>query len=238
MKHEIELVIGYTDKTGVTHKKIEFGYRPTVGDLMKLDTDPQAQNPTQYTDLLNRRMMTKFGELKELPPLGVLLGLDSIDREDIEEGASQFLINSRNEKDVAMPESDLVVLRFGFVVDGTNYNKIKFGNRITGNDEVEADRLGLSGGATRAAFIVGKQISEISTEDGSTKIEGQVGLEFFKTLDAEDFNFLRMSATLWTQSFRFKREKFSENDSKRDIPADEGNGNERSGSTKSANGTA
>src|SRR4051812_48124640 len=121
IKHEIELLEGYTDNKGVRHFSVEFGKRLTVKDLIALDNDPQAKNPTQYQDLIRRKMVTKFGTIKGAVPLNVLLGLNSIDREDLEKGADKFIELSRGEKTGEYLENNAVKLRFGFELDGTFY---------------------------------------------------------------------------------------------------------------------
>lgn len=87
-EHTIELPIGCTaidlkTKKEAFHSKVTFGKRLMVKDLIALDNDPQAQNPTQYQDLVRRKMITKFGSLTMPVALNVLLGLDVIDRDDL-----------------------------------------------------------------------------------------------------------------------------------------------------------
>jgi len=206
--HAIELIEGYTapdpkTKRDVTHTSVTFGRRLTVKDLIDLDSDPQGQNPTQYQDLIRRKMITKFGGLTMPVSLNVLLSLDSIDREDLKSAADNFLNISRGDRLTDFRENHELKLAFGFVIDGTEYTVIKFGNRITGKDEVEAD--GYGNGAARRCFLIGRQIVQITTEDGSASIEGQVELETFFTLDAESINLLWVGAELFRQSFRLKR---------------------------------
>lgn len=207
-KHKIELITGYVDKK-ITHREVEFGKRLTVGDLMALDTDPQAKNPTQYSDLILRRMITKFGTLKMPVPLNVLLGLNSIDREDLQAGADKFLEITRGDRAGEFQEDNEVRLRFGFDVDGTRYHLAKFGSLTTGRDLVEADSMSLQGVA-RECFILGRQIVRLRTEDGQATVDGPVDLTFFRLVDGEDFNLLRIGAEMWKATFRFGRKGVSE----------------------------
>ncbi len=219
-KHTITLAIGYKDKKGVTHNEIEFGKRLSVEDLINLDSDPQAQNRTQHTDALYRKMMTRFGKLKMLPSLEVFLDLDSIDRQDIAEGANEFLRITRPERELNISKDFEISLRFGFEVEGEALDRCTFGNRITGRDELEAERLGLSAGVAREAFLIGKQIASVSNDKRA--IEGAVSLDLMKTLDAEDMNFLRVGAALWRESFRIGREAISGNPGDGNISANAG----------------
>lgn len=207
-KHKISLLEGYVDAKG-PHQDVEFGKRLSVGDLMALDTDPQAKNPTQYNDLVLRKMITKFGKLKMPVPLNVLLGLNSVDREDLQAGADRFLELSRAERTAEYTEDNIVSLRFGFDIDSTIYQAIQFGKLTTGRDEVEADSMGLQGIA-RECFMIGRQIEKIQTADGQATVEGTLDLAHFRSLDAEDFNLLRIGAQMWRLSFRFARKKLPE----------------------------
>ncbi len=207
MEHKIELTEGYTDKDGKRHTAVTFGKRLTTKDLIDLDNDPQAQNPTQYNDLIRRKMLTKFGDLKLPVPLNVLLALDSLDREDLNAGANEFVRLSRGERTSEIRENNEVKLFYGFEIDGTVYDVIEFGRLNTGRDAVEADALG--NGIARECFLVGRQIVKISTSDGLASIEGAVDLEKFYTLDSEDFNVARIGAKMFEVTFRLKRESVS-----------------------------
>lgn len=212
VEHTIELPIGCTiinpkTKKETFHSEVTFGKRLTVKDLIALDNDPQAQNPTQYQDLLRRKMITKFGTLTMPVPLNVLLGLDVIDREDLEAAGNEFLRSSRGECTAEIRENHEVKLYFGFEIDGTLYDVVQFGNRITGKDEAEADVFG--NGNARLCFLIGRQISRLSTSDGLASIEGKVAIENFNSLDAEDFNLLRTGAEMWKLFFRYKGKTIS-----------------------------
>jgi len=205
--HSVELIDGFTDKDGATHKKVVFGKRLTVKDLMILDTNPQAQNPTQYGDLIRRNMITEFGTMKMPVPITTLLSLNSIDREDLQITADSFVELGRGERTAEFLEDNKVKLPFGFIVGETEYDVIQFGNLTTGNDEVEADKFGQ--GLMRTCFLIGRQISKISTNDETAAIEGQVDLTTFESLDAESLNLLRVGAELFRQSFRIERKGVS-----------------------------
>ncbi len=202
-EHSIELSGGFNDKENKSHTRVVFGKRLTTKDLIDLDNDPQAANPTQYNDLIRRKMIVKFGDLKMPATLNALLSLDSIDREDLAAAADKFVQASRGETIGEMREDGEVKLRFGFDIDGTTYNVVRFGKLTTGKDEMEADALG--SGVARQCFLIGRQITSLSTDDGLARIEGAVAPDKFNALDAEDFNQLRMGELLWRNSFRLKR---------------------------------
>lgn len=226
MEHTIQLTVGYTDKTGVTHRgPVTFGKRLTVRDLIALDNDPLAQNPTQYMDLITRRMITKFGELKTPVALSVLLSLNSVDREDLAMASDKFLQLTRPEPPAdgeVFRKDHVVQLRFGFDIEGTKFTFCQFGKLTTGKDEVDADTLKLTGVA-RACFMIGKQITALWTEDENVRLEQSVPLDLFNDLDGEDLNLLRNGSSLWALSFRLRGTGVSRvGNGKDSVSADEG----------------
>lgn len=215
----IELLDGITTvdketKEEIRHTKVTFGNRLTGADYFNLDNDPQAKNPTQYEMLIRRKMITSFGTLRMPVALNLMLGMDSIDLDDLGRAADEFVVESRGERISQFRPDNEVKLRFGFEIDGTCYDIVKFGNRLTGRDEVEADNFG--NGVMRLCYQIGRQICRISTDDGSAAIDGSVDISRFEKLDGEDINALRTGAELWRQSFRFKRKNISSERSGKD----------------------
>lgn len=238
MKHSIELLTGHTDKTGVEHRDVEFGRRLIVGDIIALDNDPQAQNPTQYNLLILRRMITKFGTLRLPVDLRVMLSLDSIDREDLSDGADAFLAKGREGLTHEYRDDGSVKLCFGFDIDGTPYQVVRFGSLTTGADEVEADNQKLSG-VGREAFLLGRQITRLETDDGAAGIDGTVDLEMFKKLDGGDFNVLRIGAQKARESFRRERAAIRrQRNGDGGADHDEGNRDDRAADPGDADGQA
>lgn len=207
METTLSLQFGFTDKDGKVHKDVTFGKRPTMKDIFALDTDPRASVPTQYNDLIRRVVITKFGTLTMPTDLSVLLALNMIDREDLSDGIDRYLAESLPSRDVSTEEDGLesVRLEFGFEVDGSRFTKVEFGKLLTGKDEVDADKLGLRG-VGREAFLLGRQITKLFTEDG-IEISGPVGIERFSSLDAADYTVLRTGAQLRRLSFRLERKE-------------------------------
>jgi hypothetical protein len=194
--HEIEL----TDGT-----KVVFGKRITASDLIRIDENPMTQNATQYQDLVVAEAIAAFGALKMPVPLSALLDLDSIDREDITEGHNEFQRKSLGDRGAEILSDTKARLAFGFTVSEVDYPMVEFGRRLTGRDEVEADKRGLKPGIARLCFMIGRQISKISTADGANSIDGPIELEMFKSLDGADVWTLRGAAELWRQSFRVRK---------------------------------
>jgi hypothetical protein len=209
--HSIELIGGVeiTDqKTGkkTIHKNVTFGRRLTVKDLMLIESNPQAQIQTQHQDLIRIRIITALGSLKMPVTLPQLLSLDRVDRQDLAEGADYFLAMSRGERKAEYLPDNKVKLFFGFKIADVVYDTVQFGNRLTGNDDVEADRLGLNG-ISRLAFELGKQICRLESSEHELSLDGAVGMEDFEPLDGDDFNILRIGGEMFTQSFRLGRKK-------------------------------
>lgn len=232
----IELLTGYTDRTGTVHREVEFGRRVSVGDMMLLDSDPRAANATQYNDLLCRKMITRFGSLPLPIAETVLLSLDSVDREDVQVGVDRFLETSRADRKGEIGE-DACTLAFGFDIDGVHYDVVKFGRFTTGHDELQADVLGLKG-ISRECYLLGRQIESVENADGR-KLEGAIAVEHFATLDGTDLVQLRIGARLRRLSFRLSRERVpSERTGADDLPADGSDRDERAGTAVAADAAA
>lgn len=232
--HSVELIEGYTDKKGVKHTEVKFGKRPTVGDLMAIERDPQAQNPTLYEDLIRRLMITAFGSLKCPVMLPVLLELDTIDRDDLGAAANEFLRMTRPEDNGELLPDDAVRLMFGITIESTTYNIFKFGNRLTGKDLLDADKNGLIG-VSKNAFEIGRQVSEVSHSETGLTVKGILSLEQMASLDSEDFNLLRVAGELYRQSFRARRKTVSGKQSgENGVSTDARNGDVGGGNSRAA----
>ncbi|HKO43331.1 MAG TPA: hypothetical protein VJU84_08575 [Pyrinomonadaceae bacterium] len=210
--HEINLVGGYVDESKKRHTRVVFGHRLTAKDLFAADEDPQGQNPTQYQDLLVRASIVEFGTLPMPVPLSVLLDLDSIDREDLIEGNNTFSAISAQGHESEFLADHKVRLGWGFKINDVVYTHVEFGRRITGRDDIEADRAGLGRGLRRTCFLIGKQITRISTADNTASLDGPISVEQFEALqDAADVATLRGAAENWRQSFRLRGAAVSRN---------------------------
>src|SRR5260370_29433819 len=151
--HEINLIGGYEDKKKVAHRRVVFGYRITGADLFRMDADPQSQVPTQYQDLETREAILEFGSIpmtdnkgsRQRVPLSILLDLDSIDRDELRAGYNEFLIKGLGDRRPVMMPPYKVRLVFGITIGEQQYDLVELGRRLTGRDDVQADKLELTG---------------------------------------------------------------------------------------------
>ena len=224
IEHEVVLQEGYIDNKGNTHRRIVFGKRLTGADLFDIDTDRQSQSPTQYSDLVRRRAITKFGDMKVLPPLEALIGLSRIDRSILADGYEDFVRLGRGNRKSEMKGAGVVRLFFGFQIDDVAYPIVYLDRPTTGRDELEADSLALYG-LSRLCFLIGKSISRITSEDGSLSISGPIGLEAFRALDGDDISTLQEGDRLTQAFFRITGSEVPEERASADAtPVDEGDG--------------
>jgi hypothetical protein len=197
----IDLPIGHTDLKKVMHTRVTFGQRISGKKLFAIDDDPQSEISTQYQDLLLRAAITEFGTLKMPVTLKVLLDLDSIDREDLNEAFNRFSVESLGERKVEHLADDKVRLAIGYESNGLVYDIVTFGRRLTGMDEVEADRFKLTG-IRRICFLAGKQVVKLSQSEGASELDGPMPLEYFEKLDTLDIGAIRVASEVWRNSFR------------------------------------
>src|SRR5260370_1422471 len=207
--HEIDLVGGAPDGKGGAHRHVVFGKRIACKDLMRIDSSPMAQDCTQYQVLILAEAIVSFGTINMPIPLKALLDLDLIDREDLSEAHNEFQRKSLGDRSAEIFSESKARLAFGFKVGELEYPVIEFGKRLSGRDEVEANRRGLKPGVARLCFLIGRQISKIRSDDGANEIDGPIELEMFEILDGADVGTLRGTAELWRQSFRFNRGQVS-----------------------------
>lgn len=194
MEHKVKLKFGYTDAKGVKHAEVTFGKRPTLADMLQLDSNPLSSGSTNNVQLTRRLMITKFGELTCPVSLTVLAALDTIDDNILERGANEFLRMSRTERPFEIVSTTEVNLGFGITIDDVIYDKVIFGNRLTVADNIEADRLNLGDGVARLVFQVSRQISKLENTETGLSLDGQPEPSLLSDMDAEDFNMLRMAA--------------------------------------------
>jgi hypothetical protein len=203
---EVELTRGHVDEDQVAHRDVIFGRRITGRDLFSLDTDPQSEIPTQRQDLIIRRAITKFGTLPLPVPLNTLLDLPRSDRRLLIEGYNRFSIESAGDRTSEMITSSKARMAFGFKLNGLTYDVATFGNGLTGRDDVAADMLDLKG-LSRACYMVGKEIVQLSQSAGDHILDGPVELQKFEGLDGADIYLLIAASEAWNESFFRPREK-------------------------------
>jgi hypothetical protein len=202
--HSIDLIDGYTDPKGVLHKRVVFGKSVSAKRLLSLRVDKQSSLQTQYQDLLLAETIVEFGTTKMPVPLTTLLALGLNDREDLRAGRDEFRKKVLGDRKVEIRDEGVTLL-FGFKFGVVRYPIVEFGNRLTGKDEVEADKLGLTDDLARQAFLAGRMVAKLSNAEGA-EIVGPVEFEVINSedVDEDDLWGLVVSANLWRQSFRVR----------------------------------
>jgi hypothetical protein len=198
---EITLDDGYTDGRGALHKQVTFGKRYDGATLFALNESPTSEIPTQYQLSIVAATITKFGTMTMPVPLDVLLKLYEDDIQALVKAHNQFMADGVGERKVEFVSDSEVKLAFGYEDNGIIYNRVKFGNRLRGLDQVAADNTGFES-LRREYFLIGRRIESFTSDDGTFKLDCPVAIEVFEKLDAEDFVTVRIAATRWRQSFR------------------------------------
>ena len=229
----MELTIGHTDKRGTTHTRVTFGKRLSGRELFAIDADPQSEIATQYEALLHRAAITEFGSMRMPVSLAILLELDSIDRDDLSAAFNQFTLDLLGDRKAEPIADNKVKLALGYERNGLVYDLVEFGRRLTGMDEVEADKLRLTG-IRRVCFLIGKQVTRLAQSEGASELSGPMGLEIFENLVTVDIHTLRLASEVWRQSFRRAGAAISGHGSINGAGARPENGLERSGDSGAA----
>ncbi|HYX72424.1 MAG TPA: hypothetical protein VE732_06615 [Nitrososphaera sp.] len=202
----IELTGGYTDPSGVVHKSVTFGNPITGSVLFSIAEDPLSSLYTQKELLAISKSITAFGSLTMPVALSVLLALDEFDIEDLHKGQDEFdaqIIKGRTAQFISDGE---VKLSIGFERDLFTYPNVKFSHHVTGRDMAHADSLGFQG-LKRACYLTSRQIESLTTEDGSSNIQGPIDIDLFNNLHSSDVMALLVASERWRDSFRRRRGK-------------------------------
>jgi hypothetical protein len=236
--HAIDLIEGFTDGKGAVHRHVVFGKSVSAKRLLDLRVDPQSSIQTQYQDLLLAESIIEFGTLPIPVPLTVLLPLTDIDREDLRAGRDEYRQKLLGDRTVELRD-DGVTLLFGFKFGESRYPIVEFGTRLTGKDEVEADKLNLTDGLARRAFMAGRSVTKISNAEGA-EIAGPLAFEKINSADVDEDDLwgLVVSADLWRQSFRVRGRNVSKEEGADGTAAGDENRLERSAHSATAAGAA
>lgn len=218
----VTLVIGYDDGKTI-HRDVELSRRLLGADLFAIDENPQSNLTTNHELMILAKSITKFGALRMPVPLTVLLSLDSIDRDDLLEAYNELEAEGAEGRGSEIVSDSKVRLADGIEIGGVRYDVVEFGLRIRGYDYAEADKQQL-GGARKAFFLVGRQVSRLSQSDGEVAIDGPLGLELLEQFFARDLYAMRSASELWRQSFRRSGKTVSAGDGGNGVRADEGDG--------------
>lgn len=207
--HTIQLAIGYKESNGEIHKSVTFGKRLDGAGLFQIEADPQSSIQTQYNLMLIGRSITSFGALPMPVPLACLLSLDLLDLSHLTQAYLEFTSQGLEGRESKIISDTEVMLAFGYSNNGLTYNRVRFGNRVTGYDAVSADTQNLKG-ELRECYLIGKEISELSTEDGAHKLTGPIEAQLFEKLDNADIVTLQKAAVRWRGSFLKSRRSTQE----------------------------
>jgi hypothetical protein len=201
--------VNFTTNLPISGTRVVFGKRLRGIDLFNLDADPQGNIPTQYQLLIARGAVVEFGELKTVDakgkpqpvPLPTLLALDTSDFEELIDAHNKFLGEGLAGREPEYTSESEVKLAFGYESEGLTYNRVRFGARTRGYDLVEADKKSYVG-LKRDCFLIGKEIVQLTTDDGSSVLDGPVEIQIFEQLDGADIIALRAASFAWRNSFR------------------------------------
>ena len=234
MEHKIDLAIGYTDDKGAVHRDVTFARRTSVKDMLLLDSNPMAQNVSQYEQLIRRIMITKFGDLKCPVSLNVLAALDTYDDDALRRGAHTFIQLSREGREIDFLDGDECRLMFGVEIDGVTYDTVRFGRRLTVADNIEATNRGLDAGIGRLCFQIAKQIIEVKDSKTGLSFAGDFTADHLLNVDSQDLDGLRHAAEFFRLAPPQTREVISEGDSTNDSGDRKGDGLDGKGSDQSS----
>lgn len=201
-----ELKFGYEDKETpeVKHRSVVFGRRSTGADFIRAMENSNSSD-TQFGVEMMVSAITKFGEMQMPVPMTVLLSLNRVDREKLSSEFFLFLAESSNKKaekltDAEGKETGRIRFAHGIERDGKHIVEFEFGNLLSGYDDIEIERqTGIE--EERNAIRIGKEIAQLFTSDG-TCIIGGLTFDEMKSLDIDDFTFLREVEPEWLDSFR------------------------------------
>lgn len=183
-------------------KRVVFGRRPTGTDLMKIAEDAQSQLDTNYELMLTAACITEFGGLQTPVPLGVLLALKRHDRRALLKGRNTYLEKSLGSRTVEALSDEGVRLAYGLQAGGQVYELVKFGNELTGLQEVEVEAKGFEGWR-RVAALMALEIKQLAQPgEGGATFSGPFDLAMFEQADWLDLIAMGEARDRWINSFR------------------------------------
>jgi len=197
----LDLERGFTDAKGAAHQKLVFGRRLTGGDLIRADQKLESFSKISFECAIFASALVEFGTLRRDEMRHALLSLNDLERADVEAAYERFLSQSNDGVEGRAVSDDTVRLAFGIRRDGVVYRDVTFGRLLVGYDELEADTKRLTG-VERNCFLIGRQVARIASADGAHVVEGELTLEVFEDLDADDLPALREAADNWYESAR------------------------------------
>ena len=183
-----ELKFGYPDKNeeNVIHKKVTFSRRPTAREYLEASASGEDSN-TRYRMAMVAAAMSAFGSLKPVPP-SALFELNRIDRELLFSEFMSFAAGAEHKPE--QRKTGEVKLAFGIERSGVRYDIVKFGQLLTGHDEVKIEESAETT-AEETALKLAMEVVEITTCDGAKHSAGALTREEVEAMDFADFIALR-----------------------------------------------
>ncbi len=191
-KHTITLPDGYKSrdpKDGSLNRVVEFGKRPTAADQIKIDNNSQSGLEVQRTLLYARDAITAFGSMERFPPpLSLLMGLSSRDRDAMVEGYVDFLGASLGDRVADSLSEHEHKLAFGLEIEGEAYDVLVFGGedkQYTGYDDLKVEKQ-YGTGLKRDLAYIGRDVCKLAQSEGGLTVEGEVSADALTKLDMFD----------------------------------------------------
>ncbi len=189
-------------------RRVVFGKRPTAGDQIKIEDDPQSAFDIQKSLMYARASMVQVGDKQRQPYLTELLNLKRADRETIIEGYIEFLNMSIGHRTQEKVDDDTLKLAFGLIEDGETFDLVTLcdnSSELSGYEELEIERSA-KGDFEQTCALMGRDVARLSQSDGGGSIEGPLSIEQVGRFDFFDLNFMRTAAGERRLLFRRRRE--------------------------------
>lgn len=196
------LKFGYQDKedSEIIHREVVISRRPTAKDLLKIEDDLDSEDIQSSLEIAAATIST-FGTLTMPVSMTVLLELNEVDSNKLSDEFSAFLKDSQPKKKAKILEDSRVQLANGIDRDGAKYDVVEFGNLLSGHDRIKISNEAKSAKQFKVLKIA-REVTKLSTADGSKSISGTLTLAEIELLDMSDFIFLVGAESRWLNSFR------------------------------------
>jgi hypothetical protein len=194
--HNIKLVRGYCDGGEVCHREVQFGRQIKAAEYFFFESVWGDKSNTALTAYLVSLSLTRFGSLVLPISSDVLLQLDTSDWQLLTESWNRFI----EQNGVPQPiDGHTLKLVFGLVREEQTFNIITLGRATNGHDLVEMEGLNLTGFSAQA-FLAGRRVIEISTDDGGARLTGAMDFQSLGELSLVDVVGLSQFSSVWEAS--------------------------------------
>lgn len=192
---ELELLEGFADEKGTKHTKVEIGNLTKAGEYFLFESIWEDFSETALNAFLLSRAITKFGTLKTPVSESFLLNLLSTDLEDLGNALNEFTAQNGTPQLYAQ---NTIKLIYGIEKDGVVYDLVEFGAHTKGFDEVQKERLNLSGNRGMA-FLAGKEIVKLYQSEGEKSLNTGLDLEAFSQMYLIDVIGILEQSKIWNE---------------------------------------